>query len=754
VIIASRRDAGLRECAPGSKLKSITLEELSASAAMTFLRDLVEWALTLSFAALEALFTRNWSSKFPEDASSGSGDGSQHRSSKGDETEEAFRTFGLSTKEAENDPAAVREQVKKSWRKLSLIHHPDRNYNSEESNKMTQRLNHHYDLVCQKLDRLEGNHEEEESSVVGEEDKREDRDFHQEQQDKNNQRRSSRKRKNKRNKKRHRREPSPSASDKEDAEMEKKIKKQMQQVKREASRIQEKVRASTQNNYNPSNRGRKKKKRNQNQKVIGQEVDPSVQVLIDESSRDMAHQAWMEATQKAEKATTRARRGEDDPAKEPTEDDLPRSGGSMHDIDDDDSYAEPQTASPPPSFQEDEEEPCQKRVKPKHLLMESCPDSLAVAIRLGNVEAAAVLIHNKTLSVLMKNALLRRRCDVDEDDYENACLEVLTSPLDADGNTPLHYAAHFESSEAVSMIMLVAGDNYPSVVLEENDRGQIPVDFCKVHIDQTFAERMEMLTISARQALRDRQVGVQLAEAAKRLVTLVCQINLLVTMQTLLSFAVGRYVFGRGISLSLCGCLFPANVLRAAESNVPSEAYLFSLNIVWEVFLKSLGLLPCWLVSPSWPFFLGTILGAIVLLVKAASFVRDIMVAGLAFTTFFFNLTLMPFDGLTSLFGLKKAVEKLARRNEVVEGIIFLLIYSFFVLVGQWLWQRFWPAFPTFFQDTDFGVPAVPLGTRDSSSSNTDVLSPMEKATLEKVTLEKAILAFKTFEEEFEEEEF
>ena len=720
---------------------------------MTLLQDLLEWALSVSFVVLETLFTRNW---FQDEegayySAGGGGNGgssdSRHRRGKqeDDKIEEAFQTFGLSKKEACNDPAAVRDQAKKAWRKLSLLHHPDRNSNSQDSTQMTQKINHCYEVVCQELDRLEGNHGEKESSFVDEEDRPEDHDFQQPQNGSNGGRSS-----NKRGKNKKKRGSPPSASDDGDddevemEEMEKKIKKQMQQVKREANRIHEKVRAST-HTTTARNRGRRKKRKGKSQQnQASQQDNPSVQVLISERRRDLAHQAWMEAT---EEAATSAPERKEAPVAEPEKDDLPCSGSSsMDDIDDDDSCAPTPTVSPPPSFEEgSEEEPRTKKPeKPTHLLMESCPDSIAVAIRLGNVEAAASLIRSRTLSVLQNNA---RRRHVDQIDCEDACLEVLLGALDADANTPLHYAAYFESSEAVSLIMMMAGDNYPAVVLKANDRGQIPVDFCKVCVDEKFAERVEMLTISARQALREKQIGVQLAQAGKRLLAMVYQINLLVTMQTLLSFGVGRYVFGRGVFLSLCGILFPSNLLRAAtDSKVPNEAYLFSLNVVWEVVLMLFGLLPSWITAPSWLLLLGMTLGGMVLLAKAASFVRSIASMVLASILLLFNLTSVPLDGLTRLLGLKKIVQRLARRNEVLEGIMFLLIYSLFALLVQWLWQWFLSvAAPKDIQgSTDFGDSMMPLdGHHSSMKTNADVLRPLEKATL----------AFAKFEQEYEEEE-
>ena len=46
----------------------------------------------------------------------------------------------------------IRESVKKQFRKLSLIHHPDRNENSTESVVMMQKINHYYTIINEELD--------------------------------------------------------------------------------------------------------------------------------------------------------------------------------------------------------------------------------------------------------------------------------------------------------------------------------------------------------------------------------------------------------------------------------------------------------------------------------------------------------------------------------------------------------------------------------------------------------------------------
>jgi hypothetical protein len=71
---------------------------------------------------------------------------------------DAFQFFECSLSKVRASSSSEREELrsllKKKWRKLSLLHHPDRNGSSEESTFLSQQLNHHYELVCLEIDRL------------------------------------------------------------------------------------------------------------------------------------------------------------------------------------------------------------------------------------------------------------------------------------------------------------------------------------------------------------------------------------------------------------------------------------------------------------------------------------------------------------------------------------------------------------------------------------------------------------------------
>ena len=58
---------------------------------------------------------------------------------------------------------ATREIVKKAYKRKSLLHHPDRNGDSEESNNMMQKVNNYYEVLEKEFDRIENGGTEEES---------------------------------------------------------------------------------------------------------------------------------------------------------------------------------------------------------------------------------------------------------------------------------------------------------------------------------------------------------------------------------------------------------------------------------------------------------------------------------------------------------------------------------------------------------------------------------------------------------------
>ncbi|CAJ1945224.1 unnamed protein product [Cylindrotheca closterium] len=66
--------------------------------------------------------------------------------------EDAFKYF-----EIDDPKEATREAVKKKFRRLSLVHHPDRNNQSQESVKEMQKINNLYEIMEQEFDRREGN---------------------------------------------------------------------------------------------------------------------------------------------------------------------------------------------------------------------------------------------------------------------------------------------------------------------------------------------------------------------------------------------------------------------------------------------------------------------------------------------------------------------------------------------------------------------------------------------------------------------
>lgn len=65
------------------------------------------------------------------------------------EIQEAVRYFEIVTKDG-----FTKEFVKKKYKRLSLIHHPDRNGNEEKSLREMQKINHYFELLEEELDRL------------------------------------------------------------------------------------------------------------------------------------------------------------------------------------------------------------------------------------------------------------------------------------------------------------------------------------------------------------------------------------------------------------------------------------------------------------------------------------------------------------------------------------------------------------------------------------------------------------------------
>lgn len=401
----------------------------------------------------------------------------------------AFDFFELTPEKATRDSAS------KAFRRLSLLHHPDRNRQSEESKQMMQKLNNYYNLITEELDRREG--------VLHEDDFQVDDEPAPEQHRKRTSKRCERQAQNR-------------ARWNEEEEMRKErdeIRRQKKQVRQSKKRSLKKINQTVKSHY-----------------------------LNTQQGRDQAYQKWQEAVHTMEQFSREKVRTDECREKarmEPTrEADTCRS--DLDDIDDVDVHvAEPNV----PSF-----EPEAIPVKPVNLVMECCTEDIVVALRMGLSDVVFDTLQENIEKIM--EAMFAKCKELSESKLISAVSIYFVSPLDDDGNTLLHYAVYYESLEVIGAIyyLSISFHALQHVFLKENLRGMIPLDFCNCCVkDSSIPDRMKLFTEAAREKVESKQLWPSLKKSGRRLWGIVRNVNFasatrLVNLVT--SYLIGTRLFG------------------------------------------------------------------------------------------------------------------------------------------------------------------------------------------------------------------
>jgi curved DNA-binding protein CbpA len=538
------------------------------------------------------------------------------------ELKDAFQFFDCSLSEVQASSSSEREEtrslLKKKWRKLSLLHHPDRNGSSEESVLLMQQLNHHYSLACLEIDRLEGivhddDADEDESSFAGtpdastgESSEGEDYDDDDDEED-----------------------------DDDGENMEELFRKQMNDLKKEGNRVKQAIQKTAKEQKRVNN----KKRRNRNKgRTCSDSLIPNLfEVTTSESGRDKAHNAWVRDT----------------------------SAYVTHNASVRDTHKQEDAADTPEPERPEDAADTPEPEKPKHLLFESSTDDIALAIRLGKIEAVSVLIYAKVVNWQWLHNVR---------DHQEALIEVLQLPIDKDGNTILHYAAYYESSGTVDRIMMLVGVDYPDIVLKQNYREQHAVDLCVASTNDGFKERMEQITQSARDAF-DKKLD------DKRLWSQLKRINVLGSLYSLLAFAlIGRLVFGCGNVVSFAICLSHASamkVFKLTDADSHHADFLFILHVFWKLLLSALSLLrvqpiPLYLLVPT-----GILLGCVNRDSVAKTAIRGLLRMS--------SIISRSLDRCAGFLRLNVAIPRVAGSNKILAKCLYLLAYGLIALACKWL---------------------------------------------------------------------
>jgi curved DNA-binding protein CbpA len=475
--------------------------------------------------------------------------------------EAAFAFFQLTSEDATRDVAS------KKFRRLGLLHHPDRNGQSEESKQMMQKVNTYYTLITEELDRRDGIHQDEH---YPEEDYPEDKDPAPP-------------------------EPRPSKTT---------SKNQKRKAKRRQQRAQKHAQNMSRNEKEEMRKEREEIKRQQNQvrqtkKLYLKKIHQTVQTqnLNTQQGRDQAYQEWRDAMDIMEKYKEKERSKEKARTEWTRQENTPRSG--LDDIDDHDVHVEPESSPEMPS------EPEAIPVKPVNLVMECCTEDIVIALRMGLADAVVDSIQaniEKVIEKTVKDAILDGRRNVSKSIIMSAVANYFVKNLDEDGNTLLHYAVYYESLDVIEAIyyLSMTFEALPRIFLSENLRGMIPLDLAKCCCikDSIVADRMNECTNAARAELERMQLWPSLKKSASRLWGIVRNMkaaSVIRPANLIASYLIGTRLFGKRRITSILILAWTQWACDIAAHQFGYTSRLFGWHMAWCSTRYLFGIIP-WMV--------------------------------------------------------------------------------------------------------------------------------------------------------------
>ena len=503
------------------------------------------WILDLVTSFLELFLrgsssSRSYAKAFPRQNDNDNDDENHHKTqmdedSKAKALQAAFEFFETTPTEA------TRESIKKKFRKMSLMHHPDRNGNSEDSVLTMQKVNNFYKILNDEFDRREG---------VQRDGNDDDFEAAEEEVSPQQDRRKAKAAKKAAKKQR---------CDQQETEARKKFRE-----RRQREQEMEAANAEVRKQRMMLNRERKRNKNRARYTVREHRLDTK-------EGRARANREWEETVQSMSAS-----------AEPPEETTTATNNKSVHDIDDGDDATNAAASIPSPGVNNNNNN-TKSNQKPKNLVMECCDNEIAVALRMDFQEVAIDLIQD-ALKAFLQTQCNRRDGYMNEQEIIMDVIRFFIRPLDDDGNTILHYAAHYESPDVMHMVYHTAAQfqRLPDVFLHENVHGHIPLAYCCPGGERpSVRERLQSLT----QLARDQQ---PMQKTIRRMKGLFTNFDLAATIATGAYIFVGRYIFETG---ALASTILLAVVLYIAREDTPSMRFggFVTLQTQW--------IIVCWIAS-------------------------------------------------------------------------------------------------------------------------------------------------------------
>lgn len=476
----------------------------------------------------------------------------------------------------------TREAVKKKFRRFSLLHHPDRNKNSEESNQMMQKINNYYNLLNEELDRREGIEHESEEEEMEEKVNEESESSPSPQGDS-----PSSKKNNKKNR------------GKQTKAAKKRNRRARQRARKQEERQREEMNEEMQKEWEEVKRQQREVRREQHKRKWKAYKTMQTHGLDTKEGREQAYREWQEAVDKMEEVGKSTKNKNGNTAmtgKEPVpnQDEVP----GLDDIDDETEPTRKTDTTNAPSKQAEPEPTTADTVpvKPVNLAMECCMETVVVALRVGNTDVVLDSIQSEIMEAFkqaMIKAVLNKRDEISEKEVAVRVATYFTTPLDEDGNTLLHYAVYYESFDSISGIYHLSSSFgiLAEVFLKENSYKMTPLDFSKCCVkDKRIPARMKMCTDAAKEDLASKQLWPSLKKSARRLWGILRNVNIAALhrpVNLMAAYMIGTRLFGSGRIISFLFALVSQStglsVTKLDDKTRPAVASaLLTANLTWH----------------------------------------------------------------------------------------------------------------------------------------------------------------------------
>eukprot|EP00536_Pseudo-nitzschia_multiseries_P010945 jgi/Psemu1/67657/estExt_Genemark1.C_3530003 len=410
----------------------------------------------------------------------------------------------------------TKESVKKKYKRLSLVHHPDRNSNAEKSIQEMQRINHYYDILEDELDRLEDRADDEDDSLSSPRSSSSSKDDRSGDDDG--------KERNERKKDKERRKHSWTSSRRRSSSV---PRRNSMHRRRSKSRNPEHERRRRRGSTEPKKTRRRctsteRRQRQEERQQERQDMEQEMRREWNDNARKMDKfrrkqielRQWSNQRYAIEKLDTDW--GRDQAFNAYTKQvQVYRNQIELMKNTDSDEFTSERTTSMP--------------TKPNYSLMECSNEDVAVAMRLGETGIAIEIVDQEISNmteewILMKmrtststsagpgvyESTSKRGISVQQDrSYCKRILQLLTCPLDKDGNSMLHYAVYTEDHEMISYLIQIARQNkaFAKFVCYMNCRGLNADDFTVgcTGVDSPVPSLMAALTKEAVEILDEKE---------------------------------------------------------------------------------------------------------------------------------------------------------------------------------------------------------------------------------------------------------